>query len=160
MGRIRKAHGRPGSEPTEAELDTVRGLIARHEIGPLPGIALPADRLAQFRTECSRLGSSHAQLERIEDVPREVAAYLEGHQLAKRAVAWHELADLDWRSAGVAIDERPAHGEDHVGITGSFCAIAETGTVLLLCAPHRPKATALLPETHICVARRSRLVTR
>ena len=58
----------------------------------------------------------------------------------------------------MTIDDRPANGDDRTGITGSFCAIAETGTVLLLSAPHPPKATALLPETHICVVRRSRLV--
>ncbi len=158
LGRIRKAHGRPGAEPTPAELDAVRQSIAAHEIGPLPGIALPIDQLAQFRAECSRLGSSHAQLERMDDVPGEVARYLEGNQLGKRIVLWHELAELDWGSAGVEIDDRPANGADRVGVTGSFCAIAETGTLLLLSSPHRPKATALLPETHICIARRPRLV--
>ncbi len=158
LGRIRKAQGRQGVEPTGAELDAVREKIAEHEIGPLPGVALPVDRLAQFRAECARLGSTHADLVRPEDVPAAVARYLEAQGLEKRAIAWPGLAHLDWSGAGVAIEALPARGDDRTGITGCFCAIAETGTVLLLSAPHWPKATALLPETHICIVRRSRLV--
>jgi L-lactate dehydrogenase complex protein LldG len=132
--------------------------MREHEIGPLPGVALPIDRLVQFRAECSRLGSTHADVERIEDVPAEVARYLGEKGLEKRAVAWAELASLDWAAADVAIDNRPALADDRTGITGSFCAIAETGTVLLLSSARTPKATALLPETHVCLVRRSRLV--
>ena len=76
----------------------MREPIARHEIGPLPGVALPVDRLAQFRAECARLGSTHAQLERLGEVPREVARYLDGNHIAKRVVAWSELAALGWRA--------------------------------------------------------------
>lgn len=158
LGRIRKAHGRPGNEPTQAELDAVRAGFEAHEIGPLPGVALPVDQLAQFRAECARLGSTHKDVDSPGDVPREVAAYLEANGLEKRAVLWHELAGLDWHGAGVTVDDRPANAGDRTGITGCFCAIAETGTLLLLSAPERPKATALLPETHVCIASRSRLV--
>jgi L-lactate dehydrogenase complex protein LldG len=139
-------------------MEAVREGFEAHEIGPLPGIALPIDRLVQFRAECTRLGSTHADVARMEEVPREVARYLADKGLEKRAVAWTELAGLDWQSAGVAIDDRPANGDDRTGITASFCAIAETGTVLLLSSPRTPKATALLPETHVCVVRRSRMV--
>jgi L-lactate dehydrogenase complex protein LldG len=59
----------------------------------------------------------------------------------------------------VAVDDRPAQGTDRVGVTGCFCAVAETGTVLLLGAPRTPKATALLPETHICLVDRTRIVS-
>ena len=158
LTRIRKAQGRTGSEPTEQELLAVRDEFRAHEIGPLPGIALPVDRVAHFKAECARLESSCTQLGAIGEVPHEVAAYLERNGLEKRAVIWHELAHLDWKDAGVAVDDRPANGEDRTGITGSFCAIAETGTLLLLSAPHTPKATAVLPDTHICIARLARLV--
>lgn len=158
LGRIRKAQGRSGAEPAEAELDAIRASMREHEIGPLPGVALPVDRRVQFCAECTRLGSTHAEVARIEDVPAEVARYLADQGLEKRAVAWTGLAGLDWQAAGVAIDDRPARGDDRTGITGSFCAIAETGTVLLLSSPGTPKATALLPETHICLVRGSRLV--
>ena len=158
LARIRKAQGRPGGEPTEAEFDMIRTAMAEHEIGPLPGIALPPDQLAQFRSECARQGSTYAEVGGYGDVPGEVAGYLDRLGLEKRVVLWPELANLEWGAAGIAIDNRPAQGSDRTGITGCFCAIAETGTVLLLGSPERPKATALLPETHVCIVRRSRLV--
>jgi L-lactate dehydrogenase complex protein LldG len=158
LKRIRQAHGRVGNEPTEAEFETIRTAMAEHEIGPLPGIALPPDQLAQFRSECARQGSTFAEVAGYDAVPGEVAAYLDRNSLDKRVVLWAELANLDWAAAGVSVDNRTAQDSDRVGVTGCFCAIAETGTVLLLSSPSQPKATALLPETHVCIVRRSRLV--
>lgn len=158
LARIRKAQGRSGAEPTAAELTVVREAIARHEVGPQPPFAHTADRLAQFRKECGRLGTTHATVESENDIPAEVARYLDAGGLEKRLAGWHEFARLDWAGAGIAFDDRPANAQDRTGLTGCFCAIAETGTVLLLSAPHMPKVTALLPETHLCVVRAGRLL--
>lgn len=158
LARIRKAQGRPGGEPSAEEMLAIRSSMTDHEIGPLPGVALPIDQLAQFRSECARLGSSCAELAGPRDVPAEVARYLDANGLERRIVTWTELAGLPWAEAGITADARPANGDDRTGVTGCFCAIAETGTVLLLGSPARPKATALLPETHVCIVRRSRLV--
>ena len=65
---------------------------------------------------------------------------------------------LDWQAAGIRFDNRPATGDDLIGVTGCYCAIGETGTLLLLGAPATPKTTALLPETHICIVKKSRMV--
>lgn len=158
LARIRKAHGRSGACPTEAELALVRDHIAKHAGGPVPSMARAEDLEAKFRAECDRLGTTHSHAERLEEVPAEVARYLDANGLERRVVVWHELASLDWPSAGVAIDDRPAQDQDKTGMTGCFCAIAETGTLLLLSGPATPRSTALLPETHIAVARLSRLV--
>jgi L-lactate dehydrogenase complex protein LldG len=157
--RIRKAQGRSGSQPTEAELATVRAAIARREVGPQPAIARASDPVAQFLRECDRVGTTHSHAETLAEVPREVARYLEANGLERRLVAWPGLAALGWPEAGVAVDDRPAQGSDRVGLTGSFCAVAETGTVLLLGAARTPKATALLPETHVCIVDRARIVS-
>jgi len=158
LARIRQAQGRPGAAPGEAELASVREEIARHEIGPLPPFAHAPDRLAQFLGECERLGTTHARVASEADVPKEVARYLGSQGLDRRVAGWHEFAGLDWAAAGVAFEDRPAAKDDATGLTGCFCAIAETGTVLLLSAPDQPKVTALLPETHLCVVRASRLL--
>ena len=50
-------------------------------------------------------------------------------------------------------------GHDRLGITGSFCAIAETGTLVFLSGADTPTATALLPDTHIAVVRADRIVS-
>jgi L-lactate dehydrogenase complex protein LldG len=158
LRRIRAAQGRSGAEPTEAELAAVRETIARHEVGPQPPFAHTPDRLAQFRRECERLGTTHATLASGNDLPAEVARYLDAGGLGRRVAGWPAFAGLDWAGAGVAFDNRPAARDDATGLTGCFCAVAETGTVLLLSAPDTPKVTALLPETHICVVRASRLL--
>ena len=158
LSRIRKAQGRAGSEPSASELAEVRAVIARREIGPRPDIARAADPLAQFRKECERVSTTFAEVASLEAVPAEVGRYLDGIGEAGPVVAWREFAGLEWRAAGVAFEARPATGDDRTGLTGCFCAIAETGTVLLLSAPEMPKTNALLPDTHICVVRKSRLV--
>ncbi len=158
LRRIRSAQGKQGSEPTPEEIASARAVIARHEVGPQPLAAHTRDRLAQFRKECDRLFTTYATVASMGHVPGEVARYLRDGKLEARVVAWKSLAALDWSGTGVAIDDRPANGEDRTGLTGCFCAIAETGTLLLLSSPATPKATALLPETHICVARAARMV--
>jgi L-lactate dehydrogenase complex protein LldG len=158
LARIRKAQGRSGSEPTEAEIAMVREAIARHEVGPQPPFAHAPDRLAQFRKECERLGTTHATVASDAQVPAEVARYLAAGGLAPALAGWNEFAALDWKGAGIEFCGRPANADDATGLTGSFCAIAETGTVLLLSSPDTPKVTALLPETHVCIVRASRLL--
>jgi L-lactate dehydrogenase complex protein LldG len=158
LERIRKAQGRAGAAPTEGELDAVRAEIAQRRRGPLPEIGRPADRVAQFKRECDRLGTTHSEAARFDELPREVARYLDANSLEWRIVLWREFAGLRWGGSGIQFDDRAANGTDSTGLTGCFCAIAETGTLLLLGGATTPKATALLPETHIAVVRKSRIV--
>lgn len=158
LARIRKAQGRSGSEPAQAELAAVRETIARHERGPQPSIARAANPLLRFRGECDRLGTTHGDAASLADVPGEVARYFAANALEPRLVTWPEFAGLDWAGAGIQAESRPARGDDRNGLTGSYCAIAETGTLLLLGSPTTPKSTALLPDTHVAVASKSRLV--
>ena len=74
------------------------------------------------------------------------------------ASAWETMASLDWQQAGLTVEFRPPVDEDLVGITGCFCAIAETGTLMLLSGAQTYASAALLPETHIAVIPLSRVV--
>ncbi|MEO8101584.1 MAG: lactate utilization protein C [Betaproteobacteria bacterium] len=156
LARIRSQSGRSGLT-TESEFDAVRAHIAQHQCGPLPSIAAD-DPLRHFIGECARVQTTTAEVDGPAEVPKEVARYVAANGLTARCAGWHEFADLDWVSAGIAFDDRPANGDDLIGFTGCFCAVGETGSLLLLGSPATPKVTALLPETHICVARKSRMV--
>jgi L-lactate dehydrogenase complex protein LldG len=158
LTRIRTAQGRSGADPSEAEMAQVRANIAQRHIGPQPSISRPPDLLVRFRSECDRLGTTHVHLESAADIPQAVAKYLQANGLAMRVVLWPEWAVFDWRAAGIEAEARPATGSDATGITGCFCALAETGTLLLLGSPEQPKTVALLPETHIAIVSRGRLV--
>jgi L-lactate dehydrogenase complex protein LldG len=65
---------------------------------------------------------------------------------------------LDWSGAGIRVEARAARDTDLVGITGAFCAIAETGTLMTMSGRDTPSTVSLLPETHIAVVRKSRIM--
>jgi len=62
------------------------------------------------------------------------------------------------REAADTIKRDERDGADPVGITGCYCALAETGTLVLLSSPQTPAATHLLPATHIALVPASRIV--
>ena len=53
----------------------------------------------------------------------------------------------------------PADGMDHdTTVTEAFCAIAETGSLVMLSSRDSPTALNFLPDNFICVVRRKRIV--
>ena len=65
---------------------------------------------------------------------------------------------MDWAAVGIEVEARPARADDLIGITGVFCGIAETGTLMLLSGPRTPPTVSLLPETHIALLPVARIV--
>lgn len=160
LHRIRTSQHRSGSGST-AERAQIDDYLARHPAGPLP--APVADLKARFRAMAERMSSTVDEVERLADAPAAAARYLAAQGLAARAVVWPALASLGWAAAGIAADARApkrdeSEGADLVGITGCFCALAETGTLVLLSGPETHASTHLLPETHIAVVSASRIV--
>ena len=154
LAQIRARQGRPAalhdSEAQDAEVD-----IGRHVRGPQPAIT---DLVAGFTAQAQALQTSVARVAGAQGVPSAVAAYLREQSLPFQGVAWDTLADLPWIDAGVALELRPPRDEDKLGITGCFCAVAETGSLVLASSPATPSSTHLLPETHIAIVPASRIV--
>ncbi len=139
-----------------ARRDAARAAIAARATGPRPDVQ--GDLVARFLARSAAMASTVDSVATPADVPAAVARYLAGLGLAARAVCWPELAALDWAGAGLEVAVRPASGDDATGITGCFCAIAETGTLMLCSGPETAATTSLLPETHIAVVPASRVV--
>ncbi len=156
LQRIRSQSGRTGVT-TERELVAARAHIAQRARGPMPSIARE-NPLNRFIGECERLKTSVDDLATLKDVPQALAAYLSQNSLKMTVVGWPSLSSLDWNSAGIQYQNRLAAANDMVGVTDCFCAIGETGTLLLLSSPTTPKLHALLPETHICIVSKERIV--
>lgn len=156
LARIRRQQGRSGAT-TPDEMALVRANIREHRAGPKPLAAQTDDSLALFKRECQRLLTTFAEVDEAA-VPHEVARYCTEAKLSKQVAGWREYSQLHWASAGIDYAARAANKDDTVGFTGCFCAIAETGTLLLLSSPDQPKLNALLPETHICVVPKARIV--
>ncbi|MGH6608961.1 MAG: LutC/YkgG family protein [Burkholderiaceae bacterium] len=159
LQRIRAKQGRAdGPNEEQAEIDRYLG---QHSSGPRP--RRPADLRQQFRAMAERMSSTVHEVDTIVDAPQAAARYLASQDIALRAVIWPALSHLDWTSAGIFAEARApkrdeSDGADLVGITGCFCALAETGTLMLLSGPQTIASTHLLPETHIAIVPASRIV--
>ncbi|MBY4730845.1 LutC/YkgG family protein [Cupriavidus pauculus] len=163
FARIRAAQGR-GAKVTEGEREAVADYLNRHPQGPRPAVG---QNLAEaFSEQAQKMASTVDRVATLADVPGAVLRYLDGLNLARRAVAWTALGALPWAAQGIEVECRPPlrepqadreHG-DLVGITGCFVAIAETGSLMLLSGPDTFASAALLPETHIAVVPVSRIV--
>ena len=160
LNRIRSAQRRPATATAE-ELAAVEDYLARHPQGPRP--AIEGDLRLRFRAMSERMSSTVDEVPHLADAPAAVVRYLAAQQLPRRAVIWPALSSLDWAGAGMAVETRPprrdeSQGADAVGITGCFCALAETGTLVLSSGPQTHASTHLLPETHIALVPASRIV--
>ncbi len=155
LSRIRAAQGRSGA-PGAEERAAVASYIKTHPQGPRPQSGW--EPVARFCERALTLATTVDQVGASGEVPQAVARYLGQNQLPRSAVCWPELLELEWQAAGINVEARAPRGSDLVGITGAFCAIAETGTLMLLSGPRTPAATSLLPETHIAVVRTDRIV--
>ncbi len=160
-----------------ATAQTIASHLAKHPRGPLP--PQPNNLLACFKERALKLSSDILETNNINDVPALVAKYLNERKLPIRGVCWPALATLRWNDAGLEIQSHPAlplhnplpqageeanellrkfNDNDLVGITGAFCAIAETGTLMMLSGADTPATTSLLPETHIAAIDPKRIV--
>ena len=155
LARIRARQGRTAAAAA-AERDAVRSRIAAHPSNARP--RMDWEPVARFRERALGLASTVDDVATLEAVPAAVARYLAAHSLPLAAVCWPEFAGLDWRGAGLAVESRAARDADPVGITGVFCAIAETGTLVTVTGRDTPATLSLLPETHVAVVRKSRIV--
>src|SRR5690606_29690476 len=129
LRRIRAANGKGGTAST-AEREAVIARLRTHARGPLP--SMDWDPVPRFQERCIVMMSTVDEVASLRDVPAAVARYLSQNQLPARGACWPEFASLDWAGAGLEFDARPARGNDMVGITGTFCAIAENGTLMML----------------------------
>jgi L-lactate dehydrogenase complex protein LldG len=162
LERVRRALGKTGDRA--AARAAAAAYVAARPQGPRPRI--DGDLVDRF---VRRAGHMASTVERVADVaalPQVVARYLAALELppalaaqkSTAGVCWPEFAGLDWAGAGLAIEARPTEGHDRLGITGCYCAIAETGTLVALSEPASPTATTLLPDTHVAVLRAERIV--
>ena len=134
------------------------------------------EALDRFRREFDRVGGVFHRAADPAEVPS-VVLEIAREEGATAVVAWDPGAlGVDLRpglvAEGLAVavaasdpaDEtaRRRHREEsaraQIGVTGADLVLAETGTLILLSGRGRPRSTSLLPDTHVAVFDRSRLV--
>lgn len=159
LGGIRAAHGRgPVDEVTAARL---AARLSGHRRGTVPKrVARDAAALAAlFIDQAEALSATVAQVASPEDVPGAVADYLARENLPARLRAAPSLRDLDWSARPtLEVSYGASDGGDEVGLTDAFAAVAETGTLVFVSGAEQPTTLNFLPDTHIVVLRRDRIV--
>ena len=155
LRRIREANGREGLA-TQKDKSAVLPRLKERSRGPLP--KMDWDPLQRFRERCIALNSTVGEARSLAEVPQAVASYLAVNNLTSAGTCWPEFASLDWAGAGLTIQARPSNGDDKLGITGAYCALAENGTLMLLSGENSHATTSLLPENHVAIVPVSRIV--
>jgi len=156
LARIRANLGKPSGEPEEQELIAVSEYLNVHPSGPLPEGEW-GDLTERFKARAKALGSTVDEVASMAEIPDAIRRYLDANALPNAVVCWPEFEMLPWRNAGIAFNVRPVEDKDPIGITGAFCAIAETGTLMLLSNAATRAITSLLPETHIAILNTARI---
>ena len=161
LDRVRSALRKQGAD-AEARAAANAYVAARRQ-GPRP--ALAGDLVARFASRAREMESSVERVPTLDDVVPAIGRYVDMIAAAadlqrnpRAGVCWPEFGWLDWPQADLTIESRPTVGHDLLGITGCYCAIAETGTLAFVTGAESPSATFLLPETHVAIVRVDQIV--
>lgn len=133
------------------------------------------DALKRFTQEFERVSGAFHRVPRVEDVPGVVRAIARGKN-ATELITW-DPRDLgtDLRQElepdGFRVVPAPRDGQGdlarryrelaaraQIGVTGADFVLAETGTLVLISGAGRPRSTSLLPETHVAIFGKDRLL--
>ena len=156
IGRVKEKLAATGAADALVRRKMAEAVIGARQRGPQP--ALAGDLRARFMQSLVTMSCTVEPVEKSDEIPAAVGRYLAANGLGQQAVASPQLAECDWAGAGLTVSLRAALGDDLVGITGCYCAIAETGTLMLVSGPDTPPSVSLLPETHIAVLRADAIV--
>jgi L-lactate dehydrogenase complex protein LldG len=162
LGSIRAGLGR--GQLNDAAKEALQARLKAHRRNLVPARAAALDHAGQvalFVTMAEEVDATVARVASAADVPVAVADYLAGQNLPARLVMTPDpkLDDIPW-DARPLLEIRKGRAEDGdaAGITASFAAIAETGTLMLLSGPESPTRNNFLPDTHVVVLRASQVV--
>lgn len=143
----------------DADAPEIVQRIKTHARGPQPQWTHTARE--RFIEKLEKVVGTWAEVASKETIAQAVSAYLAARNLAQRlCVAPHPLLEGIVWPAGFEAERRRAAGEDRVSLAVAFCAIAETGSLVLLAGPDSPTTLNFLPDDFLCVLPENRIVPR
>ena len=162
LGKLRGALKRgPLTGERAAQLEA---RLNNHPAGIVPRRSEGLDRAgltALFEQEGTAIATTMERVKSMAEVPKAVADYLSRHNLpAEFAAAPDPLVDkAPWSERPLLKLKRGKPSPtDPVGLSVGFCAIAETGTLMMLSGPDNPSTLNFLPDDHIVILPASRIV--
>ncbi len=156
LSRIRE------TRPAGRERDAAARLREhRRNLQPECALTSDVDLINTFIKKAEAVQASVVRVTGLEGVPWEVSRYLRQRNLpAHVAVAPHDdLEAMNWAAMTITAERRKPVDSDHCGVNRVFCAVAETGTLIMISGPDSPSTMNFLPETHIAVLKESDIVS-
>ena len=149
------------SSARENILQKIRATRGDAQSNPLPELIRPAinsDHVAQFREKLELGGGSLNQVKDYSAAASLITRFLIEKKLPMRLRLAPALKQMQWDEEQVEISYGKSDGDDLVSVTPAFCAIAETGSVILLSGPDSPTSLNFLPDYHFVIVETSQLV--
>ncbi len=152
LNRVRRAvaGGREGDWRTE--------LDRRVEQAPrLIRPKLPNDLFTRFTEKLALGGGTWKRLDTVSQIPQAIVRFLNTNGLAPKLRVAPALQGTAWGD-GLDVSFGNTRGDDLVSVTPAFCAVAETGSVVLLSSEESPTSLNFLPDVHIVIVGVKQLV--
>lgn len=161
LAKIRTSLGAATNDPARLAA-AERRIVAKPRAAPPQRVAAPGtDLVARFTEELQRQLATVVEATTAEAIPAAIADYLTASNQPLRLRCGKDpyLASLDFTGiAGFETLAGRASPDDTAGLSAAFAGIAETGTMALTSGAENPVTLGFLPDTHIIVVPRSRIV--
>lgn len=158
LGTIRHARGGAVDAQTRTALEA---RLSGHKRGTIPK-RVAHDHAALVDLFVENVVGLSGTVDRVasaDDVPGAIADYLARENLPATLRAAPAIESLPWdKRPALTVSYGRSFGQDEVGVTPAFAAVAETGTLMLRSGPDHPTTLNFLPDTHVVVLRARQIV--
>jgi L-lactate dehydrogenase complex protein LldG len=156
FGNIRRSLNRTGPLGDSIQ-DSLRARSAAHRAGIKP--TYHEDPVDRFIMKLRAVSGVVTRVSSAAEISAVVEAHVRKWQLAFDLVVAPDpdLDEIVW-SNQFKVERRAAIGTDQSSVTGAFAGVGETGSLVLLSSPRSPTTLNFLPEDHLIVLARSRIV--
>ena len=157
LGAVRSALGHEPAAAAARKNEIEERLAARevHVRPPVEG-----DLAARFAEKVELVAATFVPAPTVDHVSGLVSSYLEERGIDKEIVATTDplVEAVRWSNEFAVARGRAAEPGDRVSVVGAYAGIAETGTLVFVSDRATPTTLNFLPEFHIAVLARDRLV--
>ncbi|MCP3878414.1 MAG: lactate utilization protein C [Sulfitobacter sp.] len=113
--------------------------------------------LPRFIEKLELGGGSISQVAERAGIAAEIGRFLDAEKFPATLHASPALCNMSWGDS-LEVSYGSSEGGDLVSVTPAFCAIAETGSVLLVSGEDKPTTLNFLPDVHIVIIESDQLL--